>query len=333
MRWLAALGIAAFTILLAPQPAWAWGPGTHIFIGTELLAALSLLPSAAASLMRRFPHDFLYGCLAPDISFAKKYAPAERHCHRWHLGTELLAAADTDATRATALGYLSHLAADTIAHNYFLPRRLLTSSSTQAIGHSYWEHRMDVHLGDAYIRAARHLVVDFDHSHSDELLDQILSSTVFSFRTNRRLFRGMIRVANHNTWQSVFDRMIDYSRWDVDDAEVATWVSLAFDSVADYLVDGPDSFAADLDPTGEKALSEARQLRRQFGPGKVERIEELERLAEERFPVPKSIPDWWEKRLAAEGIRIGLVTSADAPPKSKKRRRTTRRKRKSSRKR
>lgn len=320
MRWLAALSIAGFALLLSPEPAWAWGPGTHIFIGTEILGGLSLLPPAVEHLLRRYPHDFLYGCIAPDITFAKKYAPVGRNCHHWHVGTELFTAADSDATRACALGYLSHLAADTIAHNHFLPRRLLTSANTQAIGHSYWEHRMDVHLGEAYIRAARQLITEFDHSHSDELLDQVLSRTVFSFRTNRRIFRGMIRVANHNTWQSVFDRVIDYSRWDVDEAEVATWVRLGFDCVADYLVRGAESVPTSLDPTGEAALRVAGQLRRQVGLKKAEHKEELERLAEERFPLPEKLPDWWERRLRSEGISVDLVNPTKAPKTSKKRR-------------
>ena len=56
---------------------------------------------------------------------------------------------------------------------------------------------MDVHLGQAYLRAAYHLITDFDHSHNDVFMDRVLDRTVFSFRTNRRIFRGMIRLADH----------------------------------------------------------------------------------------------------------------------------------------
>jgi hypothetical protein len=88
------------------------------------------------------------------------------------------------------LGYLSHLAADTIAHNWYVPRQLLLTSSTKGLGHSYWEARMDTHMGDRYMRLARSVVMDHDHTAADILFDQVLSSTLFSFRTNRRIFRG-----------------------------------------------------------------------------------------------------------------------------------------------
>ena len=308
MRWLSAVCLAGLAILLVPEPAWAWGPGMHILVGTELLAALGLFPAAIAAVLRRYPYDFLYGCIAADITFGKKYAPVGRNCHHWHVGEELHTAADSDATRACAIGYLTHLAGDTIAHNYFLPRKLVTSANTQTIGHSYWEHRMDIHLGQAYLRAASRLVTDFDHSHNDHLMDRVLDRAVFSFQTNRRIFKGMIRLADHTTWQAMFDRVLDYSRWDVDDTEIATWIRHTFDHAADYLVNRKNSPTAFLDPTGDRALGEAKRVNREFGPmGKTQRQGELIGLADEYFPLPDSTYDWWDQRVTAEGMWIDLV--------------------------
>jgi hypothetical protein len=70
---------------------------------------------------RAYPKDFLYGSVAADISLAKKYVPEGRHCHHWHIGEEIFETAETERLRAVGLGYLSHLAADTIAHNFFVP--------------------------------------------------------------------------------------------------------------------------------------------------------------------------------------------------------------------
>ena len=82
------LGILANVKL--PITAWAWTPGTHVYLGEALLRSLQLLPSAIAELVGAFPYDFLYGSIAADTSIAKKYAPAGRHCHSWMVGFEIL---------------------------------------------------------------------------------------------------------------------------------------------------------------------------------------------------------------------------------------------------
>ena len=56
-------------------------------------------------------------------------------------------ARDEPQLRAFGLGYLAHLAADAVAHNYFVPRQLAVTSSTSSLGHSYWESRFETHLG------------------------------------------------------------------------------------------------------------------------------------------------------------------------------------------
>lgn len=133
-------------IALFPGDAYAWTPATHIFLGESVLANLAQLPEVVAALLRAFPYDFLYGSIAADTSMAKKYAPVGRHCHSWHVGQEIYDQAETDALKAFGLGYLAHLAADTVAHNYFVPRQLVVTSRTIAVGHSYWESRFETQL-------------------------------------------------------------------------------------------------------------------------------------------------------------------------------------------
>ena len=85
-------GVTALALLLVallPHAAYAWTPGTHVFLGDAVLRSLSLLPAHIADLLRTFPYDFLYGSIAADTSLAKKYVPTGRHCHSWvdqHLG-------------------------------------------------------------------------------------------------------------------------------------------------------------------------------------------------------------------------------------------------------
>jgi len=61
----------------------------------------------------------------------------------------------TKPLRAFAFGYLAHLAADTVAHNYFVPRQLAVTSSTSSLGHSYWESRFENPSRRAVEAAAR----------------------------------------------------------------------------------------------------------------------------------------------------------------------------------
>jgi hypothetical protein len=280
---------AAFLlVLLLPDPAYAWGPATHVYLGSAVLESLHLLPPLIQGVLARYPHDFLYGSLAADISLAKKYVPAGRHCHNWHVGEEIHASADSDRLRAVGLGYLAHLAADTIAHNYFVPRQLVLTSSTKALGHSYWEARMDVELGEGYARLAREVVTEHDHAPADALFDRVLSATLFSFRTNRRIFRGMIRAQDSDRWHSVFGSIATRSRWALRDDVVRGYLERSFDYVVDYLARREEAIAAGLDPIGDRHLSISKRVRRMaLREGAWVKPSLLRQMADDFFPLPE----------------------------------------------
>src|SRR3954467_7519530 len=124
---LACAGVGLLFLLLPPE-VYAWTPGTHIYLGESVLANLPHLPASVADLLRVFPFDFLYGNIAADSSIAKHYAPLGRHCDAWHGGQGSHALAESAGLRAFGRGYLCHLAADSVAHNYFVPRQLMLTS-------------------------------------------------------------------------------------------------------------------------------------------------------------------------------------------------------------
>ena len=279
--------VAAALVLIAllPTPAYAWTPGTHVYLGEAVLRSLGTLPGQIAELLRAFPYNFLYGSIAADTSIAKKYVPTGRHCHSWTVGLEIHDAAPDEPLRAFALGYLAHLAADSIAHNYFVPKQLAITASTSALGHSYWESRFETHLGTACARQARDLIL-LDHSQADGLLDRILSPTIFSTQTNRRIFRGMVHAADSESWQRIFGLMTENSRWDLADAEVGLYVDRAYDSIMDLLVHFDESSPYKLDPSGDEALRLAKQVRRTaLRTGGAELVHEE---AERHFGLPES---------------------------------------------
>lgn len=288
------LVLALLGLVLLPDAALAWGPATHVYLGQGVLESLHLLPQAVRALLAAHPYDFLYGSMAADISLAKKYVPEGRHCHHWHVGEEIYHSADTDRLRAVSLGYLAHLAGDTIAHNYFVPRQLLLTSSTKALGHSYWEHRMDYQLGDAYMRLARRIVMEHDHSAADALFDRVLSATLFSFHTNRRIFRGMIRFQDNDRWQSIFSTVLQNSRWTLTSEEIEQYVVRSFDYIIDYLTRRGDAIAASLDPIGDANLALSKKLRKMaLRGGTLQDTSALVNMADEFFPLPSVAFGHW----------------------------------------
>lgn len=260
-RTLAAAALGVLAVAALPSEAWAWTPGTHIFLGEAVLRALTHLPGGVAELLAAFPYDFLYGSIAADTSIAKKYAPVGRHCHSWNMGFEIHERASDAPLRAFALGYLAHLAADTVAHNYFVPRYLAITSSTTALGHSYWESRFETHLGERFSRRAREIIL-LDHGRSDEHLDRILSPTIFSTSTNRRIFRGMVYVTDTESWQRIFQLASERSRWDLADPDVGRYLVRSFDYIMDLLRRFHAAEAFALDPAGEEPLRMAKRVRR-----------------------------------------------------------------------
>jgi Zinc dependent phospholipase C len=289
-----AFACVGLVVLALPSAAHAWTPGTHIYLGESVLSSLAQLPTAMADLLRAYPFDFLYGNIAADSSIAKHYAPLGRHCHYWHVGQEIHDLAASDGLRAFGLGYLSHLAADTVAHNYFVPRQLMITSSTAAVGHSYWEARVESHLGDAYSKSAKDVIL-LKHTEADAHLDRIIAPTIFSVRTNRRLFRGMVHLTESSSWQRATQVAREYSRWPLTDEDVERHLGLSYDYMMEML-GGPDSPALQLDPSGERPLKVAKELRRRVLRDSGRRnVAKLETAAEEHFGLPDRPLAFWNR--------------------------------------
>ncbi len=305
-----AIGIAFLALALFPENAHAWTPGTHIYLGESVLANLPQLPLSVAELLRSFPYDYLYGNIAADTSIAKKYVPVGRHCHSWNVANEIHGSADTDPLRAFGLGYLSHLAADTIAHNFFVPRQLVVTSRTIALGHSYWESRFETHLGEQFSKTAME-IVRLDHSAADAHLDRILAPTIFSVRTSRRLFRGMVGVTETQSWQRAFQILAEKSRWDLGADVVDKHMAITFQLIMEVLA-GQESMAKRLDPSGESSLQLAKRMRvdvmRNRLPGDHPT---LSRFANEHFGLPQYDLSFWDGSKSVRPWR-------EQPPKRKR---------------
>jgi len=252
---------ALFTILLLPESSYAWGPGFHLQLGTTVLANLQAFPAAVATLLGKFPNDFLYGCISADITLGKKYTGYLLHCHRWHIGKKLLEKSETDSQRACAYGYISHLAADTVAHCYYVPLSIMRSYQSVVMKHAYWEVRFDSFTPQQiWDRGKRVALEHFEEN--DALLRREISNTIFSFGTNKKIFNSILLVSRLEKWQQLITAMNDVSRFQLEEEEVAEFTGLSERAVFETIADMDSSAWLTVDPTGEHALKAAESVRK-----------------------------------------------------------------------
>jgi hypothetical protein len=245
---------------LFPSEAWAWGIGVHLQVGSWLLTQLHQLPAGMQALLATYPHDYLYGCISADITIGKKFTHYLQHCHSWRMGRQVLTAANDDAQRACAYGYLSHLAADSVAHGYFVPYKLMRSYNTTLLQHAYWEMRVEAYV-EPEVWALANALAQFDFSDNDRMLRGVLSDTLFSFGTNKRLFNSLLLLNRLKRWQHTLAALAKTSRWPLNETDRLEYLDLAKDAVFSLLDDLEHSPWLAADPTGERALAAAGKLR------------------------------------------------------------------------
>jgi hypothetical protein len=248
-------------ILAAPVDALAWGVGVHLQIGSHILANLQSLPLSLQTLLTAFPHDFLYGCISADITLGKKFTHYLEHCHSWRMGKKILDAATTDRQRACAYGYLAHLGADCAAHAYYVPFKMVRTFNTVLLGHAYWELRIEAGV-DPQIWALARAIARKDFPENDAMMRSVLSDTIFSFNTNKRLFNSLMLLNRLQHWQKMLRSLSNASKWTIEEEDREEYLNLAMQSAMSVLAQMEQSPFWKADPTGERALGAARMIRK-----------------------------------------------------------------------
>jgi hypothetical protein len=248
-------------ILAAPADAFAWGIGVHLQIGSNILANLQSLPPALQTLLTAFPQDFLYGCISADITLGKKFTHYLEHCHSWRMGKKILDAATTDRQRACAYGYLAHLGADCAAHSYYVPYKMVRTFNTVLLGHAYWELRIEAGV-DPQIWALARTIARKDFQENDALMRSVLSDTIFSFTTNKRLFNSLLLLNRLQQWQKMLRSLSNASKWIIGEEDREEYLNLAMQAATSVLAQMEQSPFWKADPTGERALKAAQMIRK-----------------------------------------------------------------------
>jgi hypothetical protein len=167
----ATLRVLAWTapLLLYGHDACAWGLYTHVYFGQLLLWAIPLLDARFSRAVRRFPGLCLAGVCLPDVSLfaAVLEAPALRATHQWSSAARMLHAAHCDEHRAMALGYASHLLADVVAHNHFVPAHERLWLRAPVLAHAACEWAMDAHVAPHVFAAPARLLSEHGRALAD----------------------------------------------------------------------------------------------------------------------------------------------------------------------
>ncbi len=255
--------LAGLATVLLPAVAQAWGPATHVKLGSDLLAHLELLPAAVAAVLGRYGRDYLFGNIAADVVLAKRLSQVKQFCHHWVTGFTILEDARDDRGRAFAWGYLSHLAADTVAHGKFLPRQMTLTRSTVSFGHLYWELRADSTIGPHYWDLLSGVLGEVPADH-EAALSARLTNTLLPFSMNWRLFYRMNKFVSRRSLRGAMDRWYAMSRWELSDQLMREYRAECVERMRDVLIHQRASAVCHLDPSGNAALAYTRSQRRQL---------------------------------------------------------------------
>jgi hypothetical protein len=250
-------------VLAKPTKAYAWGPATHVKLASDVLDNLQWLSAGVAVILGRHRKDYIFGNIAADVVVAKRLSRVKQICHHWATGFAILDDARTDESRAFALGYLSHLAADTVAHGKFLPRQMTLTRTTMSFGHVYWELRADSTIGSHYWRVLRS-VLRGAYSEHERALSAHLTDTFLPFSINWRLFHRMNRFVSRHMLRRAVDGWQRLSRWQLSDQLMREYRAECRGRIVDVLNRGRSAAVCHEDPNGNAALAYTRAQRRQL---------------------------------------------------------------------
>lgn len=255
-----AIFFALLILLFCPSDVLAWGPGVHMAIGNHVLTNLHLVAPAVAAALTLHPEQFLYGCLSADIFIGKGSSFTPTHSHNWDTGRALLRQADTPAAQAYAYGYLSHLAADVIAHNYLVPNMLGYSAGRGKFAHTYVEMMADLQVEWPRKQASR--IFRIPNPEADDSLVRTVGQKRLPFTIKKRIFRQSLQLVEERSYKRslrAFKGILPFAR---KEAFITEAISYARKLVMDLLQNPQRSPVLECDPIGSSFLGQVRRFQR-----------------------------------------------------------------------
>jgi hypothetical protein len=265
---------------------FAWGAGVHTMTALSSLGAISQLLPEISKTLSAYPIQYLYGCLAADFFIGKGKKTRKKtsdHPHNWEGGLQFLSEASDEEEAAYAYGFLSHLAADVVAHNFFIPNLINAYHAKGRMGHLSWEIKADYLVGPGYTKIAID-VLSMDHMVCDDLLNQLAGRKTNGFRTKKHLYKQSVKFSDYlyATHPVLFTGKV-LRRQNFHDY-LSFMVSLSCRLVKDFLTNPASSPCLLHDPLGIRNLQLAGE--RSFFPRPF-----AQRRSSRRFQVDKDLLD------------------------------------------
>lgn len=192
------------SILFIPSLAEAWGPLTHVYLANQILdLGVTAVPATLYGLLKKYRKDFLYGNISADIILGRRFQGKRKNSHSWDIAWQLLDGARTEPQRAFAYGYLTHLCADTVAHNL---------DPSLPFTHPALELKSDSLIDKRYRKMLKRLDKPMQRR-NDQILEKRLESVFFTFKTNRRIFKSFLvlsRIPSYTPVSNFIDRRLPY---------------------------------------------------------------------------------------------------------------------------
>ena len=247
------LSICVIFDLLFSENAFAWGPGIHTATVLSTLSDATVLLPSIAKIITSFPREYLYGCLAADFFVGKSKKKNAGHPHSWEGGFRFLNEANNDKEAAFAYGFLSHLAADVVAHNLFIPNLIDSWHTQKKIGHLYWEFKADYLIGPAYTKFAKKILA-MDNQVCDELINITARKSSNKLKANKLLYSNSVRISDYffSTHDFIFSG--SYARKKVFHRFLGLMIDLSCRLVKDILKNPATSPCLLYEPMGDKDL-------------------------------------------------------------------------------
>ena len=267
--------------LILSDGAWAWGPAIHTVIACSILDRVGQILPSIASVIQAHYLEYIYGSMAADFFVGKGNKRKKGHSHNWETGFRFLGEAGDEREAAYAYGFLSHLAADVVAHNYFVPDLIHRLTVWKRIGHIYSEAVADKFVGPLYMRIARD-VLSMEQLDCDKMLKSAVGKRGHGLRARRHLFTQTVRISDYLYCLPKISLANKRPRYQISHEYLIDMIDLSYRLVKDLLSYPDSSPCLSHDPIGSDNLRLASQngvLSKLFNNHKPN----------QRFPVDKEL--------------------------------------------